>query len=431
MIRNRSKRQFMRNLDSGVWMESDAELEDEGEGLVKDDQVQPETLSTLASIIVEDPGSFDGPVSPYWDVQPVSTKAFWRAQEAAAEHISSCIDHGTEIVDLSNFGLSKLQESTLEPLRFLVAEHRMPHPDTYGQPFETFIPNLELYLANNFLPRLPGQLFKLHDLTVLSLRHNNLTEIPSAICNLVNLRELNVSNNRLRWLPNEIQHLLQKSLKIWRFHPNPFIEPAPESGNQDLLSSATLSTKPAFFRIDGTLARDSVPSPTTASTYHPNGPLRPNPTNQASLDHSHKVPSLFETSLRACYKLPELSQLPYLVPDDAPKTLVPSLKRTWTLKQEGGQHCTMCNSLYIIPRTEWIEWRQLPAESAYERSLNDFMMELGVELELVSSMVPLIRRGCSWSCVPTADPGRKDVGWRAFPDDDDIAHGGFTEPTGS
>ncbi|KAL8862229.1 MAG: hypothetical protein Q9178_001236 [Gyalolechia marmorata] len=434
MIRNRSKRQFMRNLDSGVWMGSDAELEDGGEGLVKDDQSQPETLSTLASTLVEDPGTFDGPVFPYWDVQPVSTKAFWRAQEAAAEHISTCVDHGTEIVDLSDFGLSKLQESTLEPLRFLVAEHRMPHADAYGQRFETFIPKLELYLANNLLSRLPGQLFKLHDLTVLSLRHNNLTEIPSAICNLINLRELNVSNNRLRWLPNEIQHLFQKSLKSWRFHPNPFIEPASESVNQDLASSATLSTKPAFFRIDGTLARDSVPSPTTAPTYHPNGPLTPNPANQASLDHSHKVPSLFETSLRACYKSPELSQLPYSIPDDAPKTIVPSLKRAWTLKQEGGQHCTMCNSFYIIPRTEWIEWRQLPAGSSHERSLNYFppsvMMVLGVEMKLVSLMVPLIRRGCSWSCVPTPDPGRREVGWGASPDDDDIAHGGFTESTG-
>ncbi len=83
-------------------MGSDAELEDEGEGLVKGDQVQPETLSTLASTMVEDPGTFDRPVSPYWDVQPVSRKAFGRAQEAAAEHISSCIDHGTEIVDLSS-----------------------------------------------------------------------------------------------------------------------------------------------------------------------------------------------------------------------------------------------------------------------------------------------------------------------------------------
>ncbi len=244
-----------------------------------------------------------------------------------------------------------------------------------------------------------------------------------------------MSNNRLRWLPNEIQHLLRKSLKIWRFHPNPFIEPAPESVNQDLPSPATLSTKPAFFSIDGTLARDSAPSPTTAPTYHPNGPRRPNPTNQASLDHSHKVPSLLETSLRACYKLPELSQLPYLIPDDAPNTLVLSLKRTWTLKQEGGQHCTMCNSFYIIPRTEWIEWRQLPAGSAHERSLNDFppsvIMELGVEMELVSSMVPLIRRGCSWACIPTPDPGRREVGWRASPDDDDVGRGGFAERTRS
>ncbi|KAL8790220.1 MAG: hypothetical protein Q9213_000751 [Squamulea squamosa] len=274
IIRKKSKREFRRNVDSGVWMGSDPDMEDGREDFIMEDQTEPGALSSLGKTMLEDPENFDGPVFPYWDVQPASEKAFWRVQRAAAQQVNKCIDHGAEIVDLS--------VSLLDPK---------------WERFEPFIPDLQLYLANNSLSQLPGQLFKLHDLTVLSLRHNNLEEIPSAIGNLVNLRELNVSYNKLRWLPYEIHQLLQRNLKTWRFHPNPFVEPVPDPTNHVLPSSTTCSTRPAFFRIDGTLARDSLPSPTTA----PNcslGPDRPIQNDQSHLDHPHRSPSLFETSLR-------------------------------------------------------------------------------------------------------------------------------------
>ncbi|KAL8649677.1 MAG: hypothetical protein Q9226_005475 [Calogaya cf. arnoldii] len=270
IIRNKSKREFKRNIDSGVWMGSDADLDDDIGGLAVNDLIQTEPLPAIVGITLEDPGNCYGPVFPYWDVQPVHTEVFWRTQRAAIKEISRCVDHNIETVDLSHMGLFKLQESTLEPLKFLVAERSTSQHDAESQTFETLVPNLQLYLANNLLFQMPGQLFNLLNLTVLSLRQNNLIEIPSAIGDLVNLRELNVSNNRLRWLPHEVLQLLSKNLKNYRFHPNPFIQPLlGQTWSISTRCSTKPSTKPAFFRIDGILERDSSPSPTTAHAYSP------------------------------------------------------------------------------------------------------------------------------------------------------------------
>lgn len=217
--------------------------------------------------------------------------------------------------------------------------------------------------------------------------------------------------------------MFSKNLRIYRFHPNPFIEPVPGQINHTLPLSIPCSTKPAFFRIDGALAPNSSPSPTTAHTYYPKT-NRPTPINQDYFDQCHNIPSLFETSLRACSQSPELSQLPYLIPQDGPETLKSCLKRTWKLKQEGGQRCSVCKSVYIIPRTEWIEWWQWPTGAAPDYFTKNFplptMMNLGMPvppsdlgLDQVTSVVPLIRRGCSWSCIPEPNRGCSEIGWRA------------------
>ncbi|KAL8730964.1 MAG: hypothetical protein Q9166_003754 [cf. Caloplaca sp. 2 TL-2023] len=411
--RYKAKREFRRNLDSGVWMGSDSDLEDGLKDLEMGNDPEPKLLLTLALESFEDPEVFDGPAFPYWDVQPDSPKAFWQIQKAAVKEINRCIDHGAEIVDLSDFGLLKLQEPTLKPLQTLIAERRISQPDAKWQRFGSFVPDIQLYLANNSLSQLPGQLFKLQNLAVLSLRHNNLTEIPLAICSLINLRELNISNNSLQWLPYEIRHLLQRSLRTLRFLPNPFIKPILKPASRLLTASPFHSTKPAYLQVDGTLVRGSQPSPSTI--YHWSRSEKSTSTDQSYLDHPHKVPSLFETSLRACCNSPQLSQLPFLVPEDAPATVVLSLKHAWKLKQEGGRRCTICRSSYIIHRTEWIEWWQLSASERVTHSIStDFDFPArprSPDIVPIGSPVPLIRRGCSWSCVPTDDHNRVEVSW--------------------
>ncbi|KAL9024333.1 MAG: hypothetical protein Q9196_006593 [Gyalolechia fulgens] len=407
IVRQRSKREFKRNLDSGVWMGSDTDVEEELPASVMDCKQTTESLHDTVFQNITDPGNFTGPVFPYWEDQPTSTNEFWRIQKAAAEHVTKRVDNGEDVIDFNDFGLTKLQEPTLEPLQHLVARPRiLPQVGTPSDGYDSFTPTLQIYLANNQLSRLPGQLFHLEALAVLSLRGNKITELPPAISNLVNLRELNVSNNRLRWLPYEIRELLQKRLRFFGFHPNPFVRAMPRSITRRSLTSSLCNTNPAFFQVDGTLARDSPPSPTTTPSHWPD-PTKPRTASPGTTGHANRSPSLFETSLRACYTSPQLGQLPFLTPPDAPKSIVPALKHTWRLKQEGGQRCTLCNGPYIIPRTEWVEWWQLAVKKEGELAVSEGedppSRERYTEILVpVGSPVPLIRRGCSWSCVRSA-----------------------------
>ncbi|KAL8832925.1 MAG: hypothetical protein Q9170_004653 [Blastenia crenularia] len=387
-VRRKSKRVFKRNMDSGVWMGSDSDIEDELHVLNVDTSRPSKLLPQLALETLEDPGNFSGPVFPYWDDQPDYFEEFWGVQKTAVDYINKCVDDGIEVIDLK-FG--PLTESSAR-----------------WQDYSTLSPKLQIYLAGNRLSRLPGRLFQLQAITVLSLRNNNITELPAAIGNLVNLSELNVSNNNLRWLPYEIRELLQRNLRFLGFHPNPFIRAMSRFINPISPTAALCSTEPTIQHIDGTLARDSPPSPVTTSTHWPESA----PTGQTQMHTNkemktsiprfglprsrplHKVPSLFETSLRTCYNLPQLSQLPFLVP--TPEATTAALKHAWHVKQEGGQRCTICNSSFIIPRTEWIEWWQLAvkAEPLVSQPPSD------EDYRLLGSPVPLLRRGCSWSCAP-------------------------------
>lgn len=295
---------------------------------------------------------------------------------------------------------------TLEDLQYFLPRFRIsPHDGQSSQ--------LQLYLSNNLLTRLPGQLLRLESLTVLSLRANKLTELPPAINNLINLHELNVGNNSLRWLPYEIRDLLKRQLRLFGFHPNPFIRPMPRyKTDSRMLQHPFCCSKPALFHSDGTPTIDSPPSPTMAPAYWP-GKVEPGCFVEVEPEHPERVPSLFEVCLRNLQDSPQLSQLPFLIPDDAPNSLAPALKHTWYLKQEGGQNCTICNSPFIIPRTEWIEWWQLSVPAKAEAATLDDQIPTDPDLlsdaMLIGSPVPLLRRGCSWVCVPKSAINR--TGW--------------------
>ena len=102
---------------------------------------------------------------------------------------------------------------------------------------------LKLYLMGNSITSLPRELFKVKNLTVLSLRtlshslpllpsnsnkgKNGLTFIPPEICLLTNLHELNISNNKLTFLPWQMRDMKIEKLLL---NPNPFLpEPEPMS----------------------------------------------------------------------------------------------------------------------------------------------------------------------------------------------------------
>ncbi|OSD00130.1 hypothetical protein PYCCODRAFT_1479403 [Trametes coccinea BRFM310] len=81
---------------------------------------------------------------------------------------------------------------------------------------------IQMYLANNHISRLPPELFRVSSLTVLSLRSNGLTSVPPQIAQLASLQELNVSQNKLRWLPFEMLNMRLTKLVV---AGNPWIPP--------------------------------------------------------------------------------------------------------------------------------------------------------------------------------------------------------------
>ncbi|KAI4197220.1 MAG: hypothetical protein LQ350_006049 [Teloschistes chrysophthalmus] len=422
LVRTRRKRQFKRNMDSGVWMgSSDTGIEDECE--VPDPVNSPpsaEALAVLASETWEDPEKFEGPVFPYWEDQPSNLGQYWRDQKAAAEQVEKSCRRGSEIVDLMCLGLTTIQDSILRPLQYLViTQNKSSTSLSNHQTFQPLIPNLQIFLANNQLSRMPDQLLQLQNLTVLSLRGNYLTEIPSSIGNLIHLRELNLSNNRLRWLPYELLDLLSTNLKTIMLHPNPFLRPQPRPFTTTAwtTTSPACATAPAYFGPCGSLIRTSQPSPCTTESHWPS-PAPPaflSPINNfvpsIQNPNNNPAPSLFELTLRSLSTHPQLPHLPFLLPPSAPPTFAPALQKAYHLKQAGGRKCTICRRPFIVARTEWVEWWQLSVRARkpvlrWDQARREVRFDPVLEAVVEGSgwfsgwLVPLVRRGCGWGCGP-------------------------------
>ncbi|KAI9776827.1 MAG: hypothetical protein M1835_005406, partial [Candelina submexicana] len=138
---------------------------------------------------------------------------FPNAPNAAATRIvEQCVEDGNQYVYLSQLNLQEIKNSTLAPLKSLI-QYRCWHNLRSTGPdkprYESFLPGLHVFLSNNLLRSLPMALLDLERLSVLSLRGNELTEIPPIIDRLSNLKELNLSGNHLRFLPWEILTLIR------------------------------------------------------------------------------------------------------------------------------------------------------------------------------------------------------------------------------
>ncbi|KAI4162755.1 MAG: hypothetical protein LQ342_003642 [Letrouitia transgressa] len=385
------KREFRRNMDSGVWM---AEQDDDNNSVVSNPKLG--NLKTVTS----DSGWLGGPIFPFWDEQPQDVQMFWEIQAEAVERVNKCVDNGNALVDLSNLGLSKLQEPTLRPLCYHVC------PFTQG----TFYRDIRIFLANNALLTLPGTLFSISWLTVLSLRSNELTFLPPAISRLEHLYELNLSNNNFRFLPFELRSLVCKDrLRVLSLFPNPFLRPLPKTSVERRQPSCPVyATRVAYFDIHGNPNYGCLTLPSKVSCYWP----ATTPTTRLTIPQDQDcTPSLLELSLRACSTSPQIAQLPFLLPPKAPGFLRQHLENAYWLTTQGGQACTVCGKPFIVPRTEWIEWWVLEPKK-YGWLENGFPQRQ--RLAPTKPLVPLLRRGCSWACVPEdseKEPEGFYVGW--------------------
>ncbi|PMD30458.1 hypothetical protein L207DRAFT_538016 [Hyaloscypha variabilis F] len=420
----KSKRKFERQFDSGVFMGSDGTDMDDA---TEEFEPEPASLPLRQPRVIQ------------------TQKAAPTLEELAQGQIQRCLEDGDESIDLSSRGLTTLSNATMRPLATFT---RVP-PVTEGV-FTRLEPKLKIFLALNQLTTLPGELFNLDRLTVLSLRGNRLRELPPSVGKLSNLKELNLSQNGLRYLPYEILELFsdKSRLNSLHLHPNLFHEPqfpasevevqqeeevqykiglgnrtragarrgaicavSPDQRRRSWHAQWKITyqarTEVRFLSIHGDLVKGpSFPTNAAGSeSAHNRIPVadvndspQP-PTSEAELS---RAPSLLEVALASCAKTPQFPFLADYLPDDAPPTLHRLLADAAVKKESGGSKCTICSRSFIIPRTEWIEWWEIAKvlESNSTASAASPLRQMENERDVLEKMVPLMRRGCSWMCVP-------------------------------
>jgi hypothetical protein len=304
-------------------------------------------------------------------------------------------------------------------------------------------PKLKVFLASNDLTSLPGEIFKLDRLTVLSLRGNQFEELPQGIGKLASLKELNLSQNNLRCLPFEILELFSDTSRLngLHLHPNPFYQPRfppdPETDEQEEFQykiglrsrgrtrprrGAVCCISPEqrrrswhsqwnvtyqarsevrYLDINGTLLKGPRFSKESILVPVADGIDVPQPPTSRG-DNISRAPSMMEVALTACSRTIQLPFLASLLPEDSPPVLNDLLAYAVSKKDSGGSQCTVCGRNFIVPRTEWIEWWEIAKvlDRNAMASAASPLRQMENERDVLESMVPLMRRGCSWLCVP-------------------------------
>lgn len=447
--RNLVKKERLRNGDSGVWMGSD-ESQESVDSIISGQQ----RLQQLAmDDIPEDERQYD-------DKKPES-------EVLAARIVDSCVEAGKERVDISDLALTCLSDETLRPLQHLIRQSfaDFTHPPSEEE-FSPLTPSIQLFLSRNRLSVLPPELFRLTNITVLSLRNNDLAHLPSAIGRLTKLTELNIAGNGLRHLPWELLNMLhcpgkQRQITI---RPNPLREPCDFSGPSPFrTSNYTTAVKPEslgrwadtrdvvdgmrrryeaehgklsmrgelelrlklgrmlriqylqeasragrelrlgreelihlassairYFGPDGTILRHTGAPRTETVDY--SAVLDPTATIPP-IYGSAAAPSLFELTLRSLqtnYNLDDFLQ--HLPDSNISSSLAFAIRQAAAnVAGNGNETCATCGKSSIIARAEWMEYW-----------FHGFPSQQEV---LAESVLPFLRKACSWGCARPSEVG--------------------------
>ncbi|KAI9781362.1 MAG: hypothetical protein M1816_002382 [Peltula sp. TS41687] len=319
-----------------------------------------------------------------------------------------CLENGKEEVDLSGLGLEYLPDDLVLQMADMV---RPLNPGAYA----SLVPALKLFLSWNELRVVPRELFSLENLTVLSLRNNSLEEIPSAIGKLSQLCELNLSANKLRTLPFTILELITNgNLKVFIAHPNPFVEPPQIAGDPEPQSTEAALLLDAEGTAWATRAEADRKYLGWGPTRCAISPVRYFDTNGTAISTTRPPievpteqegtptrlpPSLIELVLRACYRHPRPAEFIASLRDQAPQHLGRALEEVQKAREEGGRVCSVCGDHYILPRTEFIEFWYCTQPTNDAHVLN--IQEVLSDIVLDAKPIPLLRKGCSWTCAPS------------------------------
>ena len=398
------KRKLQRIVDSGVFLASDGTEDDTDIEFLK----RPKSTTSHITLVARPSRNL-----------PTKEPSI---DNKVRKHIEDCLENGQEVIDLSAWHMGALSNAAIKPLASFspLAVLMQRGGSQHGTE-----PTLKLYLAQNSLKIVPTEIFNLEHLSVLSLRNNKITELPEDLGRLAGLKEFNVAFNKLEWLPYEILQLLSKALQLTTLtlKPNPFVMPANipgsrvESRHKYQLGTnweAQCFTRSCVRFMDrgGRLLKgpaSSCDDPVPPGIFALSDPPRflnltladPDEVPIAPTRHSATyVSSLEEMCIRAWAKTPETMPGKYdsIMPTQRLTALLEKAKVTQEL--EGKlRKCTVCSKEYVTPRTEWIEWWAIYSREEEAPILNDGE---GTFDAFSHATVPLMRRGCSWRCLPSS-----------------------------
>ncbi|KAL7800144.1 hypothetical protein V8C37DRAFT_364259 [Trichoderma ceciliae] len=414
-----TKRTLKRDFDSGVFLGSDAT---DGEDLME---------------------GLEAPITPRLpQLEKRAVPRLSQAEMVARRKIQDCLDQGIESVDLWSMGLEEISDDTIDRLGQITCIPIVAKDVAFVQRE----PELKLFLSLNNLSRIPGTLFDLTHLTVLSLRGNQLTELPSAISKLRNLKQLNLSQNRFRHLPAEFLDFFKPGGKLRELalFVNPFLQPERRAGSigeddRDTLLRPAPCTAHKYARLV-----DGAEIPRYLTQWLGRSPLQFSNSNgqilsdfrlpleeefsasllpvavssdqfglsisfspRTSLNVRRReakpsvVPSLVEIALQNCYRSSQLRELESYIPDGL-SHLQRLLQRASSQKDMGGLTCSTCRKTIVVPPIEWVEWRELRISTVLARSehrTTDVLTKPYTNNESEMA-VPFLHRACSWRCGP-------------------------------
>lgn len=315
----------------------------------------------------------------------------------------------------------------LRPLELLTKSPPVKELPVSEEAYTPLQPFLRLFLFGCALTAVPGELFELDNLRVLSLRNNNVTEIPPAIRRLTMLQELNLSVNQLSTLPWELLWLIRRGdLKLLVVHPNPLLRFGETdvaqwhyanhktSSGQDEASCLPTTANNDSLRFDcydGPPPEESwapIHIATSAVRFlsmdglslsllppHARLPCSSEECGNATGPRSCRVPSLRELALLGLSQSSYLDQMQDFEMQCFPELTRRLLRLARDVRLAGGRCCSVCHRSFVVARTEWLEWWDC---STYENGLKQ-PRRPG---ELLRPL-PFRRLGCSWACVPGTD----------------------------
>ncbi|KAI0116573.1 hypothetical protein F4776DRAFT_666328 [Hypoxylon sp. NC0597] len=431
----KTRRTFKRQLDSGVWMGSDNSVDAEDD-TTSDIKVPAESKLQLKH------------ARPAIAISP--------SEATARQVIQRAIDTGAQVIDLSYSGIESISNATISQLSIL---DTTPLIDE-SFPFEPKERRIEVYLSNNPLLRVPGALFNLEHLTVLSLRNTEITELPPSIGKLRSLETLNLSLARLRYLPWELLDLMRfpSKLRILNIHPSPFYLPDKVTTKRDydalpaevehddgtieqfwVNEEDELVIQPEWLDSESemdsaiwdvrTFARSPVQyhdgrgyitskfqlpqsrrigspsnSTITIETEDLSSPPTPPPAlgrskryQSTSAGKQSRVLSLSELALRSCARAGRLRELQDCLPENAPPHIVELVEQIADRSEQNADSGELpCSVCGRRVLVPMAQWVEWCSVAHFDHATKTW----GIKSSGVAKYIPFLRRGCSWGCLP-------------------------------